>query len=358
MNNEFIQVQKLTVEDYSISSHNLTKLTIFSNIETIGQSLEIIFNDVTDLETKLPIKGGETIDMILTDIHRNKYKKTFILTKFLDISNDSEYSQIKKIQAISKDAYYLGVKRDYNSYNKTVSEIIKNYGSFKDSNPLLIKESIIIPGFTYTKAIQYMIDNFTKAHICFENNTGFVFSNIEDLLVQATDEYVFDYDIESYRYAVLEYNDIKSFDTILEGYNNIYKNTYTTFNPNTKAIESVNKTVQDELENVTLGTGTNYSAEIYDNINTKNNILPYSTNRLQTSNKYYNMFNKPKELLLNGDLNIQIGTVIKVGFIERLTNKNDNRLIAGEYLVTKVAHHMTNEDFFTKIEVQKNNYFK
>ena len=62
-------------------------------------------------------------------------------------------------------------------------------------------------------------------------------------------------------------------------------------------------------------------------------------------------------MLLNGNLNIKVGDTIDIQYLERF-NTNPNTLLNGLYLVTKTAHHVSSKNFYTKVEVQKNAYYK
>lgn len=364
MNSSLISVQKLilkdTVKEYDLanSSDNLN-ITIFNNIDGIGETLELIFNDINDIKTKFPISGGEEIELTLKDIYENEYSKTFILTKISELKKVNELNVLTVLKGITKESFLLSIKRDYSCYNDSVSNIITKYSTFTDTNKLTDINQIVIPGFTYIKAIQYMIWNFTKNHICFENNNGFVFSSIEDLLKVDVGEskyvmYKPESSVSTYRYNILDYNEKPIVNVMNDTYDNIYKNNYITYNPSSKTIESITKTAEDEVDK-TLGNWTNYSQKILEDINTKNTLLPYYSNVLANSNKYYDFFNLRYELLINGDLNLQVGNVLELEFPERLTSAVNNRVTGGKYIITKTSHHISGSEFLTKIEISKNN---
>lgn len=356
-------IQKMLLKD-STKEYNLAEstdnlnLTIFNNIDGIGSTFELIFNDINDLKTKFPISGGEEIELILKDIHGNEYEKTYLLTKISELKRVNETTTLTVLKCVSKESFLLSVKRDYSCYNLSLSEIIKKYGTFKDENPITTSQQILIPGFTYTKAIQYMIWNYTKNHICFENNTDMVFSSLDDLLkVEAKDTYVLykqEASTSGYRYNILDYNEKAIVNAMSDSYDNIYKNSYTMYNPNEKTITSITKTAEDEVD-TSLGAWTNYSKSILEEINVKHNIIPYYNEGLDNSNKLYDFFNLRYELLCNGDLNLQVGNVLNLDLPERLASGKNNRVTGGKYIITKVSHHLDGTDFLSKIEISKNN---
>lgn len=359
INNAFIKIQKLTISDYNINSNNIVLISMFNNIEQIGYTLEISLNDISDIRGRLPIKGGETISLIFIDQYENKIKKDFILTRALDIAKVNESNQLIKLSAISKDSFYLSVKRDYSTYNNSISDVFKKYCTYTDNTSSSEKYQIIIPGFTYTKSIQYILNNFTKSNVFYEVNDKFEYSDINDLLIEGTNTYEYDSSNPYYRYNIVDSEELSIQDGAMESYKNIYKNNYVTFNPNTKSIDREDKTIETEsLENNLQGTGKNYSEEIYKNINYKYNIVPYTSTALRDKTIFFKMFNKKFNILINGDLNLQVGQVIKIDNKLRLSNNEPSKLSSGDYIVTKVAHHITQNSFDTKIEVAKNSYFK
>lgn len=364
MKGNLVSIQKMILKDlvkeYNLSeSNDNLNITIFNNIDGIGESFELIFNDINDIKTKFPISGGEEIELILKDIYNTEYSKIFILTKISELKKTNETNVLTVLRGVSKESYLLGIRRDYSCYNSSISEIIKKYSNFTDKNPLTDINQIVIPGFTYTKAIQYMIWNFTKNHICFENNSGFVFSSVEDLIKEDVGEskyvlYKSESSNQSYRYNTLDYNEKPIVNVMSDGYDNIYKNNYISYNPSTKSIENISKTAEDEIDK-TMGGWNNFSQKVLEEINIKNHIIPYYNNALSNSNKYYDFFNLRYELLINGDLNVQVGNVIELEIPERLTSGINNRVTGGKYLVTKTAQHISGNEFLTKIEISKNN---
>lgn len=356
-----IKIQQALLDEYDINSDNILTVNIFNNIEQIGYSLIITLNDVTDIKNKKPIKGGETLQLTLIDRYENEFTKEFTLIDVNELDRINEYKAVIKLSFVSKEAYSLSTKRDYSYYNDTISNIVKKYNDFIDEVPTTLKKAVVIPGFTRTKAIQYMMTNFTKSHVCYENNEGFVFSDINTLLDKDVDiENTYDIVTKNpyYRYKIVSWDEVQVFKSLDDAYNNIYNNTYVTYNPNSKTIESSNKTIDSESQEIIqLGDGNNYSDVLLEDINTKYNIKPYDASMLANSTKTFEMFNKKLVILINGDLNVQVGVVIDITVMDRFNNDYNN-LVNGEYLITKVAHHINQSDYYTKIEVSKNTYYK
>lgn len=386
------KTQKIELGDYDLRSENIIKMALFNTIDRIGIGLELVINDKTDIKNKSPIKGGEKLSIIFTDRYDNKLKKDLILTNVENLDSINDWNNVIQLSFVTKDSYIMSTKRDYSYHNGTISDIIKKYGEFTDTTPTTEIRDVVIPGFTYTKAIQYMISNFTKSHICYEANENYVFTDIEDLLVvEEVDEtktstkeqeektnntketkttaeeaeekdadtiYRINYKNPHSRYGVLSWKEVQVFNTINDGYKNIYDNTYISYDPSTKTVVSSRKTIDTEEKEVTrLGTGPSYNEDIIENVNTKFSIKPYSEKVLENSSNTYDLFNKKLELLMNGDLNIQIGALVDIEIRDKFNN-DVNNTTNGQYIVTKLAHHIDQKEFLTKVEVSKNAFFK
>lgn len=359
MKNQFLRIQRIQLEDYEIDTTNVKTISIFNNIDNIGYILEIVFNDITDIKNKLKIKGGETLKFIAFDEENARFKKEFIVNKIQEIAKMNEYNVITKLSLISKDSYFLSVNRDYNYYNETISDIVKKYiPTIEDENPTDTRYSVIIAGFSKTKAIQYMISNFTKSHILFENVENFVFSDLNNLLVKGELEYVESNTNPLYRYSLIDIKEIEIFNSMNEAYNNIYKNVNISLDLDRDEIVTNSITIQDiqESENI-LGSGDNFSENINNGIDSRFNLVPYSPNVLNNNSKTYDIFNKKYEILVYGNFSLEIGKTIEIRFKDRF-NSNINSQLNGTYLITKLAHSINEKEFYTKMEVSKNSYFK
>lgn len=351
MKNNSIEVQNISINDYILDSKNIQLISVYNSIDQVGYTMEMVYNDITNMKNLIPIKGGESVKMVFIDVFKTKVKKTFILRTIKELSDPELESRTIHMTFITEDAFHLGTDRVYSSYNTTVSNIIKKYiPQVQDENPTSENIQVLIPGFTKTKAIRYL-RQFTDNYFLFENNTGFKYSNVEDLLITSPDIYKFESNNRKSRYFIIGSKEIQLFNTISETYDNIYNNIYKTYNPGTKTIDTKTSNIKDEQTVLkTLGSGENYSSDINGNLEPKITMFGYSENILKYSKIVDLMFNKKFEILLNGDLALEVGNTINLKTKDKFTN--------GLYLITKVAHHIDAKDFHTKLEVQKNALFK
>lgn len=355
MKNPMIEVQNVYLNDYILDLKNIMKISYYNNIDQIGYTLEMTYNDITDVKNKLPIKGGEKIKITFLDIYKTKVQKTFILREVKRINDPLQESAIIHFSAITEEAFYLGINRIYQSYNDTVSNIVKKIiPKVLDEKPTSDKYQILIPGFTGTKALKYLCQ-FTNNYYTFEYNKGFKFSSIENLLVPNDNIYKLQSNNRKDRYYIIDSKEVELFNTINEAYDNIYNNEYITYNPGTKSISTIKSDIKTEQGLIkTLGSGENFSESIMKEIEPRITTLPYFSNNLdyfKTSKISNLLFNKTFEILLNGDLDLQVGNTIHI-------QVKDNKLTTGLYLITKVAHHIDAKDYYTKLEIQKNAYYK
>ena len=159
INNQWVMCQKAILNDYNISDY-IANITIYNDIENAGFVCEVLYNDVSDIRGKMPLVGGEILELILVDGNKNKFKKDLVLstikTKVIDDANT-----YLNMTFISEKSFYMGINRDNKSYNDTISNVISTYCTNRGTATTKL-EQIIVPGWSQTKAVRYMIDNFTK----------------------------------------------------------------------------------------------------------------------------------------------------------------------------------------------------
>ena len=351
MKNNTIEIRSISINDYTLDTNNIVNLSVYNSIDQVGYTMEFIYNDVTDMKNKLPIKGGEKATIVFVDVFKTKVKKTFILRTIKTLGDPELESNKIHATFITEDAFLMGINRVYASYNDTVSNIVKKYiPNVQDKNPTTDKIQVLIPGFSITKAIRYL-RQFTNNYFVFENNTGFQYSSISDLLIPSPDIYKFKSNNRKDRYFIIDSKELQLFNTIEETWINMYNNIYKTYNPNSKTIDTKTADIKDEQAKLkTLGSGENFSDYLVQNLSPKIEMFGYSPNILNYPKIVDLMFNKKFELLLNGDLNLQVGKTINL--------QTKDKLVNGLYLITKVAHHIDAKDYHTKVQVEKNAYFK
>ena len=359
MKNFSIEIQDATLNGYQLDTANFQQFTIFNSIDQLGITCEILYNDVTDVKGKMPLKGGEELTIHLIDQFGGKLKKTMILRSVKQVKKLNDENAVIFMTFITKEGFFLGVNRAYDSFfEKTISEIIKKYlPTIDDKKPTTDKLSIVIPGFSQTKAIKYALE-FTNNYIVFEGAEKFIMSPIEMLLVPSSKSYSFTSDNEKAKDYLIDSKEVQIFDANNEAYENIYNNVYKAYDPNTKSIISSTKKI-DELQTKvkTLGTGENFSSGILQTIKPKVSMLPYHPGVMDIDRKADSLFNKKYEVLVNGNLDLKVGDTINIMYMERY-NTEPNKMLNGLYLITKLAHHIGVKDFYTKLEIQKNAYFK
>jgi len=359
MKNEFLHVQQAELNNYKLDLTNLRNITIYNNISQIGFCIKINYMDVTDIKNKMPIKGGEEFKLTLIDKYENKFKKTLVVSNVIEVSNTNEQSTIIQLEFITKEAFYLSIKRDYSYYENNTLDIIKNYLPDIDSNTKTTEvNNIVIPGFTYNKAIQYITQR-TQNYV-FEGTNNFIHSSLEDLLIATTsDTKIFKFNSNNpiNKELIIDYSEVQVFNSLDEGYNNAYNKTNTVYNPETKTISTKNIKIKElQTNSKTLGSGENYSTDIQDNINTKYRVLPSYPNAVEYSD-CDSLFNKHYDILVYGDLSLEIGEMVNIKYKDRF-NANPNPLLNGLYMITKIAHHIDTVEFLSKLRISKNAYFK
>ena len=350
ISNQWISIQKALLNNYDISQE-IRNITMYNDIDNIGYVLELVYNDISDIRGKMPLKGGETLELILTKENK-KFKKEFILYDLKTQAVD-ENNFYLKLSFISKSSFFLGINRINKSYYNTVSNIIKTWISVEGTTSQ--KFQVLIPGWTKSKAIKYLLNNFTKDYLFYETNSSYKLESLENLIIDSEyDDFVFSSKNPYYSKLILDINYKQSFNTLDDSYNNIYNRNIYSYNPNTKSFEGVNYNVKEIQESYnTFGSGRNYNEDITDNIFSKNINVPYTSNFASFNYQPYKLFNKSYEILIYGDIELEVGKTIRLDIKERFSN-NLNNLDSGLYLITKIAHHISSGEYLCKLQIEKN----
>ena len=352
-----IEVQKAVLNNYDISV-NLKNVTLYNDIDNVGYVLELLYNDVSDIKNKMPLRGGEQLELIMvnkTDRINTTFKKSFILSNVVTQPIDKNNVYIK-MTFTSKESFLLGVTRDYSSYNDTITNIVNSYKACKTITPDLTKKQILIPGWSQTKAIRYA-SSFLDSYFYFEVNDGFRFENINDLIIKSKYDYFINSNNPTSDRIILDIDYIQSFDTLNESYDNIYDKTIHSFNPSLKIFGNQNTKVKElQTKSKTFGTGLNFNPTFLTNIKTRNIVMPYYDDVLNSKKDSYTLFNKTVDLVIHGDLSLQVGDSLNLILNDRF-NSNPSR-DSGNYLISKIAHHISNNEYTCKVRLSKNSPYK
>lgn len=351
---QYCQVQKAELNGYNISD-NLRNIKLFNNIDNIGFTLFINYNDISDIKNKMPLRGGEELELIILDNNDNEFNKSFILFN-IESNRINEQNNILSMRFISKESFLLSVKRDYNSYNSTIFDLVNSYQSCECITPDTTKKQIIIPGFSYTKAIKY-VTGFVDSYFFFETNTNYRFENISDLVIDSDKEYTLSDNNPLFKRLILDIYFKDTFNTLEDSYNNLYNRKYFSFNPNTKSIENkeyLYKTIQEESK--TFGTGYNINESFTNQLNTRIENVPYYLDVFNSNKDSYRLFDKTVRIVTYGDLSLNVGDSLRLNLRDRFNSEPSRE--SGLYLISKISHHFSNSEYICNIELKKNSPYK
>lgn len=367
MKNNYFEVQKFTIDGIDVAFNELKSFTIYSDIDSIGLQISILYNDITDLKTNLPLKGGELIELLLQDKYGKVINHKYVLTSIDEISNKTvTKDSLIKLNGITEDSFKLITQRLYTSYlNKTPSEIVSDIDSKIDTQQTSNKGDFLCPGWSKNKFIQYLtkvaFNDKGSNFLFYEDIDGMKFKSLNELL-NITDTYAFDINNrnEQYRYNIHSLEEINNFNVLENTYQNMYINTFVSYNPNKKIIE---KTIIDstKLENKKLGKGAIINDKILEYQTPSRSSLAFHDIDTFTSQSehdiIFNGYSKRLDLLLNGDLERVVGEVIFINRTNRIKQNEFDNENAGTWIIEKIAYHFSNSDFKMKVRVTRNSVY-
>lgn len=367
MNNQYFSLQKFEINGYSPSFSDLKMITIFNDIDNLGMTLKVLFNDTTDIITKMPVKGFEDIHVIFIDEYNNKFDKTFSCTSWKELNKTSEQDVIVELKGISKDSFIFSQKKIYRSYQKSITDIITDISSSKISSTNNNEIQFVSPGWSVTKCLQYL--SGMNGSLYFERNMdGFLFEELDDILniekekLNSENVYKINSNNPHYRYLVKSFREVDMGNLMKDLCSGIYGNTSLAYDPNLKQVKSKVTTLPEVMDDyLTLGSGSPYVKDIDDILEENLKYVPYSSDTILNDSSTWksriHTWNKVLEIVTPGDVTKEIGTLIKLSMKDRF-NTNPNPKLHGIYLVTKTAWNLTHTDFSCKMRIEKNSWNK
>ncbi len=364
MKTNFFELIELTVNDNPIDSAYIYSFTIFSSIEQPALQFQVAFNDKMDMRTLVPLKGGEAIVFSVVDQFEQKVDLNFTVTK-VEVLTQKISDATVVLKAVSTNGLLLASQRVHASYENTPSKIVQSVAPFVKVTETTGEFPVTASGWTKTKLIQKLSqlafnEKYKAMYMFYENLTGTYFKPLNELLdVKEVMTYTINDNNTNNRYNIIEWTENKAFDITASAHENMYNNTYVHYNPETKRIYSSQVKAKDvATETASLGKGQVFKDDLAETQGTK--LVPYI---IESEGQFYPkahntmgfaLYTKKMQALLNGDLSVQVGSLINVNMIDRYNPSEFASETAGLWLVEKASYHFTPEEFKMKLQVTKN----
>jgi hypothetical protein len=365
MKNAFFELTELSINTILVPSENIMSFVIFSSIDQPALQFEMIFNDRLDFKNQLPLKGGESIKLLMVDQYQQQIDLQFTLTSFTTLTN-KETTSYMTIKAVSSLGLKLATTRVYTSWDDTItSDIVK---SMSDAIEVTTSEGaypIVAAGMTQTQLITKLSklaysEKYKAMYVFYEDLNSIKFKPLNELLaVKEVNTFKINNQNVNYRYNILEYEETKNVNVLAQAHDNYYDNTYVHYNPDTKKIYTNQRTIKDVNEETTsLGLGQVFSDSVASDQSTRlkpfiiesdGEFYPTSVNSIG-----FALYTKKMTYVLNGDFNVQVGTLMNVNIPNKYEKTEFATENAGLWLVEKAAYHFNQSEFKMKVLVTKN----
>lgn len=363
MRNKFFELIDLSIEDIPLSKTDVQSIKIYQSIHDIGLITEVYFNDITDIATNLPIKGGESIKFQFRDVYGKEVFLDCVSISFnplIKIGQKDSYSYLKFIE---KKAFTLMTKRSNKFYeNVLISKIVSELSS--DIEVLTTNENISVlnPGWSLNKFIQYLkqvsenkkYEGNYKFFETFDSINFFPLAKIID--VESVQTYVINDRNPNYRYNIIKLDETQNFNYLETEFWNIKNNRFVQYNPDSKEIIKTDRTFSDyNQKSSSLGQGIILRET--ERSDQKLNAVSFFNGQI---NSQYDIdaidgeYQKRIEVLLNGDLSLQAGSLINIALLDRYKQTEFNKENAGVWLVEKLSYNITQDDFKIYARLVKN----
>ena len=367
----YFQINKMAFKDFQdkevfiLKPIQIKTTVITQNIESIIPKIELMIDDRYNMRDEIKLTPGYKLSLSIDDYYENNIVLDFVVNEVIEtpIGDDGGAIWIK-VSANLKNNLHLAHDRLYSSYNGiTPSNLIKQLVPSAIISPTVDIGPMACPGWSTNKFIKHIASRAkTKKGdhglLWFETLSGIYLKSINDI-IRTKDrmkmETGFNKTAENNLIDFREISNYKLLSSLVSSRG---------FNSKTIHFDFKTKKFVEEMVDVS-GEKLTEGVELFDpNINklysTKSRVhLSYdpNVNNKETSDAILSRYTKRYQMLINGNFKVEPGQPIEVQIPNKTKIGELSDTHNGIYIITKVAHHMTGDDFMTKLEIARNSKF-
>ena len=370
-----------------------------SNIITLSVGVK----ETDDVLDKLPIRGGEKVDIVLEDYNGAKLKPTLYVNKVRNVVSDSienNYFMDLASEQLFKNDLSRVVKRYDGKISDNITKIMKEHlDTDVDVDETLINYNFIgnnrkplyVCTWLAAKSIPAQPGEGTAGYLFFETQDGFQFKSIDGLFSQSYKrKYVLtntpfkpgEYDGQGLKYSIER--DINLQNNLAVGtYSNrsIYFNFYDykyvdqEFSIKDETIKTGGKdNIQESIENFgdkssrimtrildvgTLPAGKSTEDELETwKSDPSNPTYNAPKTMVQSIMRYNQLFAIKINITIEADFTLKAGDLVYCDFPEVNTSKNANYNLAsgGIYMISSLCHRLTSDQSSTSLTLVRDSF--
>ena len=385
------------------SKATLADVRYYENVLSNVITLSVGVKETDDVLDKLPIRGGEKVDIVLEDYNGAKLKPTLYVNKVRNVVSDSienNYFMDLASEQLFKNDLSRVVKRYDGKISDNITKIMKEHlDTDVDVDETLINYNFIgntrkplyVCTWLAAKSIPAQPGEGTAGYLFFETQDGFQFKSIDGLFSQS---YKRKYILtntpvkpEEYDGQVLKYSidrDINLQNNLAVGtYSNrsIYFNFYDykyvdqEFSVKDETIKTGGKdNIQESIKNfgdepsrimtrildigtLPAGKSTDDELETWKSDPTNPTYNAPKT-MVQSVMRYNQLFSIKINITIAADFTLKAGDLIYCDFPEVSTSKSSgsNKQSGGIYMISSLCHRLTSDQSSTSLTLVRDSF--
>jgi len=385
------------------SKATLADIRYYENVLSNIITLSVGVKETDDVLDKLPIRGGEKVDIVLEDYNGKKLKPTLYVNKVRNVVSDSienNYSLDLASEQLFKNDLSRVVKRYDGKISDNITKIMKEHlDTDVDVDETLINYNFIgnnrkplyVCTWLAAKSIPAQPGEGTAGYLFFETQDGFQFKSIDGLFSQSYKrKYVLtntpfkpgEYDGQVLKYSIDR--DINLQNNLAVGaYSNrsIYFNFYDfkyvdqEFSVKDETIKTGGKdNIQESIKNfgdepsrimtrildigtLPAGKSTEDELETWKSDPTNPTYNAPKT-MVQSVMRYNQLFSIKINITIAADFTLKAGDLIYCDFPEVSTSKSSgaNKQSGGIYMISSLCHRLTSDQSSTNLTLVRDSF--
>ena len=385
------------------SKATLADIRYYENVLSNVITLSVGVKETDDILDKLPIRGGEKVDIVLEDYNGKKLSPTLYVNKVRNVVSDSienNYSLDLASEQLFKNDLSRVVKRYDGKISDNITKIMKEHlDTDIDVEETLINYNFIgnnrkplyVCTWLASKSIPAQPGEGTAGYLFFETQDGFQFKSIDGLFSQSYKrKYVLtntpfkpdEYDAQVLKYSIDR--DINLQNNLALGvYSNrsIYFNFYDykyvdqEFSIKDETIKTGgNDNIQESIKNFgdepsrimtrildigTLPAGKKSEDELETwKDDPTNPTFNAPKTMVQSVMRYNQLFSIKINITIAADFTLKAGDLIYCDFPEVSTSKNSgtNKQSGGIYMISSLCHRLTSDQSSTNLTLVRDSF--
>ena len=385
------------------SRSTLADIRYYENVLSSAVTLTVGVKETADFLDKLPIRGGEKVDIDLRDSIGGKLTPNLYVNRVRSVVSDTLESNYF-LDLASEELFKNDLKRVVKRYDGKISENVKKIMSETLSVDVDVDETLINYNFIgnnrkplyvctwlASKSIPAQPGEGTAGYLFYQTQDGFKFKSIDGLFEQS---YKKRYTLTSTPFKPTEYDGkvLKySIDRDIDLQNNLsigaYSNRSIYFNfydykyvdqdfsvQDEKVKTGGNQSIQESIENfgeepsrimtrildigtLPAGKSTDDELETWKNDPTNPTFNAPKT-MVQSVMRYNQLFTIKINITIAADFTLKAGDLVHCDFPEVSINKNSgmNKQSSGIYMISSLCHRLTSDQSSTNLTLVRDSF--